>query len=125
MAIGIKFWITLLWLLVGAVWLVTAVRLKPVETMQAPGSRIAQTLLLIWGAILMFYQWPANDFLVLQIIPATPAIRFVGIALTLVGTVITIIARIYLGSNWSGSATIKLGHELIRSGPYSVVRHPI
>jgi protein-S-isoprenylcysteine O-methyltransferase Ste14 len=30
-----------------------------------------------------------------------------------------------LGRNWSGEITIKDGHELIRTGPYGVIRHPI
>jgi protein-S-isoprenylcysteine O-methyltransferase Ste14 len=31
----------------------------------------------------------------------------------------------HLGSNWSYAVTIKQGHELITTGPYAVVRHPI
>ena len=34
-------------------------------------------------------------------------------------------ARVALGRNWSGTVTIKQYHQLIRTGPYSVVRHPI
>jgi protein-S-isoprenylcysteine O-methyltransferase Ste14 len=34
-------------------------------------------------------------------------------------------ARQFLGRNWSGAVTTKVDHELIRSGPYSLVRHPI
>jgi protein-S-isoprenylcysteine O-methyltransferase Ste14 len=34
-------------------------------------------------------------------------------------------ARVYLGRNWSSAPTIKEHHELIRSGPYRFVRHPI
>ena len=34
-------------------------------------------------------------------------------------------ARRYLGSNWSGSVRIGVGHELVRSGPYRILRHPI
>ena len=34
-------------------------------------------------------------------------------------------ARLYLGQNWSATATIKQDHELIRRGPYRLVRHPI
>lgn len=34
-------------------------------------------------------------------------------------------ARITLGSNWSGTVTIKENHELITRGPYAIVRHPI
>ena len=28
-------------------------------------------------------------------------------------------------SNWSGVVTLKEGHELIRTGPYRTIRHPI
>ena len=41
------------------------------------------------------------------------------------GLLFSIWAREHLGSNWSRSVTIKQGHELITSGPYAVVRHPI
>jgi len=34
-------------------------------------------------------------------------------------------ARQNLGRFWSARITIKTGHELIRSGPYARVRHPI
>jgi protein-S-isoprenylcysteine O-methyltransferase Ste14 len=30
-----------------------------------------------------------------------------------------------LGSNWSGTVTVKQNHELVQSGPYAIVRHPI
>jgi protein-S-isoprenylcysteine O-methyltransferase Ste14 len=34
-------------------------------------------------------------------------------------------ARATLGRNWSGTVTLKEGHELIVRGPYRLVRHPI
>jgi protein-S-isoprenylcysteine O-methyltransferase Ste14 len=37
----------------------------------------------------------------------------------------TVWARVHLGMNWSGTVTVTEGHELITSGPYAVVRHPI
>ena len=48
-----------------------------------------------------------------------------GVALNLAGLLLTVWARAYLGRNWSGRATIKEGHELVRNGPYALVRHPI
>jgi protein-S-isoprenylcysteine O-methyltransferase Ste14 len=33
--------------------------------------------------------------------------------------------RRHLGRNWSNAVTIKQGHELITTGPYTLVRHPI
>ena len=34
-------------------------------------------------------------------------------------------ARRHLGQNWSGEITIKVDHQLIHSGPYGLLRHPI
>ena len=42
-----------------------------------------------------------------------------------IGLLFAVWARIHLGRNWSGSVTIKQEHELITSGPYAIVRHPI
>jgi protein-S-isoprenylcysteine O-methyltransferase Ste14 len=35
------------------------------------------------------------------------------------------VGRALLGSNWSATVTVKQHHELIRRGPYAIVRHPI
>jgi protein-S-isoprenylcysteine O-methyltransferase Ste14 len=49
------------------------------------------------------------------------------IALLLVasGSAFAIWARLTIGRNWSSTVTLKQDHELIRRGPYSIVRHPI
>jgi protein-S-isoprenylcysteine O-methyltransferase len=49
----------------------------------------------------------------------------IGCILCASGIAFAIWARYMLGENWSGNVTLKKGHELIRSGPYSIVRHPI
>lgn len=48
-----------------------------------------------------------------------------GAALTAAGLSFAVWARLHLGRNWSGTITIKVEHELITSGPYGIVRHPI
>ena len=48
-----------------------------------------------------------------------------GVTLTAAGLLFAIWARLYLGQNWSGQVMVKEDHELIRSGPYHFVRHPI
>ncbi len=48
-----------------------------------------------------------------------------GIAITLAGIAFAMWARVYLGGNWSSSVTVKVGHQLVRTGPYRFVRHPI
>jgi protein-S-isoprenylcysteine O-methyltransferase len=48
-----------------------------------------------------------------------------GLALVICGVAFSIWARLTLGENWSGSATIKQDHTLVLRGPYRTVRHPI
>ena len=43
----------------------------------------------------------------------------------LAGLIVMIWSRVTLGKNWSANIVLKEGHELITSGPYSFVRHPI
>ena len=50
---------------------------------------------------------------------------WLGAAVTVAGFLFAVWAREHLGRNWSRSVTIKQGHELITTGPYAVVRHPI
>jgi protein-S-isoprenylcysteine O-methyltransferase Ste14 len=45
--------------------------------------------------------------------------------LVVLGLAFAVWARIHLGRNWSGAVTVKDDHELIRTGPYGLVRHPI
>jgi protein-S-isoprenylcysteine O-methyltransferase Ste14 len=49
----------------------------------------------------------------------------VGAVITIVGLLFAVWARHHLASNWSSAVTIKQGHELITTGPYALVRHPI
>jgi protein-S-isoprenylcysteine O-methyltransferase Ste14 len=41
------------------------------------------------------------------------------------GLAFTAWARFTLGGNWSGAIVLKEDHELVKSGPYAYVRHPI
>ncbi len=77
----------------------------------------------------------ANAALLLLFIPVPgltrrylPAPRvFVPIGLTILicALLLAFWARRHLGRNWSGRITIKVDHELVKSGPYRWMRHPI
>jgi protein-S-isoprenylcysteine O-methyltransferase Ste14 len=49
----------------------------------------------------------------------------IGLAIQLGFALLAVWARRHLGRNWSGAITAKVGHQLIRTGPYSRIRHPI
>ncbi len=48
-----------------------------------------------------------------------------GIVLTIAGLAFAVWARVYLGSEWGMPMTEKKGGQLITTGPYRLVRHPI
>ena len=52
-------------------------------------------------------------------------VRIVGAVLTALGFAFAAWARLHLGRNWSARPTMKVDHELVTSGPYRIVRHPI
>ena len=59
-------------------------------------------------------------------LPVSPWIRVpIGLAIQVSSGLLAIWARKHLGRNWSGAITKKVDHQLIRSGPYKLLRHPI
>lgn len=60
-----------------------------------------------------------------RFVPALPALVLAGLAVEAMRLLLAIWARRHLGRNWSGEITIKVDHQLIRSGPYRLLRHPI
>ncbi|HSZ42754.1 MAG TPA: isoprenylcysteine carboxylmethyltransferase family protein [Trebonia sp.] len=53
------------------------------------------------------------------------AVAGVGLALFVLGLALAVWARLYLGRNWGMPMTQKAEPELVRTGPYRHVRHPI
>src|SRR5262249_13999222 len=78
---------------------------------------------LFWLAILLDYAlwfYP----LTLRWLPDNPFISPAGLGLQILFALLYIWARRHLGRHWSGAIQIKSGHQLIRTGPYRLLRHP-
>jgi protein-S-isoprenylcysteine O-methyltransferase Ste14 len=52
------------------------------------------------------------------------AVRYLGLAMFIVGTVLRLVPVFVLGRRFSGLVAIQEGHELVTGGLYRVVRHP-
>lgn len=56
---------------------------------------------------------------------AWPGLHWIGAAICAAGVALVIAARRNLGRNWSDLVVLKRNHELIQSGPYRWIRHPL
>ncbi len=122
--VGSFFWIALvLW----AVWLVSwhiAALWRDKPTARAPRrsyrlhfAAIALGFFLIFNTLLQLGQpvlWPVG-----------PALGWAMEALIVAGLLFAWWARIHLGKLWSGGIERMAAHQVVDSGPYALVRHPI
>jgi protein-S-isoprenylcysteine O-methyltransferase Ste14 len=58
-------------------------------------------------------------------LPVSSIVIAAGLIIEATGLLLAVWTRRHLGRNWSGEISIKRDHQLVRSGPYHVVRHPI
>ena len=117
--------IGLLWLAWAVYWLISSVRIKAAVRRESLASRLAHVIPLLVGAVLIGARELPWLPLTLRLWPHSLTAYWIGLALLVAGLAFACWARVHLGRNWSGSVTVKEGHELIRSGPYAYVRHPI
>jgi protein-S-isoprenylcysteine O-methyltransferase Ste14 len=54
-----------------------------------------------------------------------PGLHWIGAAICAAGVALVIASRRNLGRNWSDLVVLKRNHELIQTGPYRWVRHPL
>ncbi|HEX8782455.1 MAG TPA: isoprenylcysteine carboxylmethyltransferase family protein [Steroidobacteraceae bacterium] len=117
--------ITALWSAWGLYWLLSALGNKGTVRRESLASRLAYVLPLFVGGVLMLSSQLPWEWLNARLWPRSLAAYWIGVALLATGLAFSVWARVHLGRNWSGSVTVKQGHELIRTGPYGYVRHPI
>jgi protein-S-isoprenylcysteine O-methyltransferase Ste14 len=108
-------------------WLLFALNVKTTVHRQAPLPRLLNMALLLWAGALLWAPRVPGSGLTERFLPGSlwQFWAALGAVMTLVGLLFTVWARVYLGRNWSGVATIKADHELVTGGPYALVRHPI
>jgi protein-S-isoprenylcysteine O-methyltransferase Ste14 len=118
-------WINTLWILFGLYWLVSAFKRKKTKRRESWGQRLVYVLPLVGASWLLLRPEAHSGWLGARFVPASPISEWTGVLLTAAGVAIAFWARWHLGANWSGVVTLKEGHELIRTGPYRAIRHPI
>jgi protein-S-isoprenylcysteine O-methyltransferase Ste14 len=117
--------IGLMWAAIFIIWAISGLTSKrTVGSTSDVRARIS-----LWGVMLgwflLFSQGVGLGVLGERFIPMGPAAAYTGLALTAVGLGFALWARFAIGRNWGALITVQEGHRVVRSGPYSIVRHPI
>jgi protein-S-isoprenylcysteine O-methyltransferase Ste14 len=117
-----------LWLIFVLVWLVTAFGAKR-SLSGTHWWRQAQLRFAIVVLILLALRIPVirHSLHVAhpRFVAVDPRLGIAGVILCALGVAIAIWARVYLGRNWGLPMSRKEAPELVTSGPYAYMRHPI
>ncbi len=114
-----------IWILFLLYWQIKAGKTKTTQRLEPAASRILRVFIFLIAISLLCTTRIPLPWLYLQLWPQGLWPFWLGVAVTIVGLLFAVWAREHLGSNWSRSVTIKQDHELITTGPYAAVRHPI
>src|SRR5271167_986395 len=114
-----------MWLGYVAYWWAISTEVKETERREAVTSRMARLVALACAVALLWLPSVPLPLLNERILPVGAWSFWSGAAITAGGLLFSVWARRHLGKNWRQAVTLKEGHELIRSGPYALVRHPI
>ncbi len=114
-----------MWLGYSAYWWAMSRDVKATERSESAASRLARLVAIVCAAVLLSVRSVPLPLLNKRFLPIGAWCFWSGAAITATGLLFSVWARRHLGKNWSQAVTVKEGHELITSGPYAVVRHPI
>jgi protein-S-isoprenylcysteine O-methyltransferase Ste14 len=113
------------WILFFLYWQIKAANTKTTQRLEPAASRILRVFIFLIAIALLSTTRIPLPWLYLQLWPVGFWPFWLGAGVTIPGLLFAVWAREHLGGNWSRSVTIKQDHELIATGPYAVVRHPI
>jgi len=114
-----------IWAVFGVYWIAAARHRKAEQTGELSLYRLIRILLLVVTFALLFSPRARVGPLGRRFLPQLPIIAYIGFALAIAGMGIAVWARIHLRQYWSDKVVLKVDHQLISSGPYARMRHPI
>ncbi len=109
------------YVLFGVYWEIMAKNAAPSKSSESSASRGVHVAL-VNGAMLLEI-FPIRGLG--RFVAASATIMTAGLVVEAMGIALAVWARRHLGRNWSGRIAIKEDHQLVRSGPYGLLRHPI
>jgi len=116
-----------MWLIFCLVWLIAALGVKKNIVTRPAWVRLPARIAIAAVVLLVFVRRVDDRLLVasVAVLLASPVVALIGTLLCAAGIAFAMWARMVIGRNWGTPMTLKQGHELVTTGPYAYVRHPI
>jgi protein-S-isoprenylcysteine O-methyltransferase Ste14 len=114
-----------IWIAFIVYWQIRSLHTKTTQRLEPAASRLLRVLVFLVVILILSLPRIPLPWLYRPLWPAGLLPFWLGAAIAVAGLLFAVWARQHLGANWSRSVTIKQDHELITSGPYALVRHPI
>jgi len=113
--------------IIYALWLIAVVYLTATAfgVKRDTENHLLQSFGLLFAIVAAFLLPRLPVFSFLNFAPVHPVLGVIGVIMCAGGLGFLVAARRELGRNWSQTVSAKEGHELITSGPYRYVRHPM
>ena len=106
-------------------WFLSAWRVRRTGRGESTGQRFLTAAVLGVGGFLIFARSSGLGPLDRRFLPNDPIVKAGAMVLIVTGLGISVWARRHIGQFWSARVMLKENHQLIQSGPYARVRHPI
>jgi protein-S-isoprenylcysteine O-methyltransferase Ste14 len=114
-----------MWMGVFLIWAISGSHSRHAEQVRSDGLANFANAIVGAGWWLLLAHGFALPVLSRRWRPPSTALDVAGVVITAVALAFCLWARFYLGRNWSAVVAVMKNHQLIRSGPYAIVRHPI
>ncbi|MDE2041003.1 MAG: isoprenylcysteine carboxylmethyltransferase family protein [Patescibacteria group bacterium] len=113
------------WIVFAIVWAVSAIFAK--RTAKRNRKRLSMFVmwLIFMTVVVILAHVTENKGAILLLYIQNPAVRLIGAVLVILGIALAFWARYHLGRNWGQPMSEKVDAELVTTGPYAHIRHPI
>jgi protein-S-isoprenylcysteine O-methyltransferase Ste14 len=114
-----------IWLIWLVGWWLGALGTAKSVSRESPASQLSYTIFNWIGAVLLFFTPIRGGIFSRALYPPSQLVAWIAVIVVAIGLAYSVWARLHLGRLWSAVVTVKAEHRIIRTGPYTLTRHPI
>jgi protein-S-isoprenylcysteine O-methyltransferase Ste14 len=111
-----------IWIAMIVYWNISARNIRPVAKAEDAKSNLRRQLILNLAILMLFVPVPG---LTRQFLAPTRGAIAAGFVIQIGFALFYLWTKRYLGRFWSSAVAIMKDHQLVRTGPYRLVRHPL